>query len=232
MNENTATPQPAESNDRYKNIVILLTILTTIFAAALAALQSDAGIRASVANRDSQYYAVLISGELHRSGLEADYQFNVFGDYLKNEQQATVLQLTALQQDEKGDKAAAQATTLLADVAQARADVGKKFSIFYNDPHYAPKTENDLPDVQQYVTDSNQAANELLTKQNQVSDSYHRWDSKSDSYVTALTILAVAFFLFGLAQAVKNLRLRLTFMIIGILVLGFSTVMTAMTLIA
>jgi len=54
-----------------------------------------------------------------------------------------------------------------------------------------------------------------VTSQNTAADAYNRWSGKADSYTSVLTILAVAFFLFGLAQAL-SLRLRLLFAILGI----------------
>ena len=56
--------QHTESAERYKNLIVLLTVFTTVLAAVLAALQADANIREGVANRNSQYLAILASGEL------------------------------------------------------------------------------------------------------------------------------------------------------------------------
>ncbi len=230
MSENVS-PTPQENRERHKNLIIVFTVLTTVLAAALAALQADASTRADIANRDSQFLAVQASGELHRSGLEANYEFRIFGDYLKDRQEATILELTALEQESAGDDEAAQTTRQLSAAAQARADVGQKFSIFYNDPRYAPASADEIPRADQYIIDAQKKANELVVQQNQASDSYRRWNQKSDSYVTALTILAVAFFLFGLAQAVKEARLRLTFAIFGMVVIGLTLMVTAITLI-
>ncbi len=231
MSENIMTPQAQQENtERYKSLIVVLTVLTTVLAAILAALQSDAGIRADVANRDSQYLAILASGELHRAGLESNYEFSVFGDYLKNLQEATVLELTALGQEEKGKNDEAQASRALAALSQARADLGEKFSVFYTDPRYAPQSENDLPKAEQYLTDLFEKSNEIVARQNEAADAYHAWNRKADLYVTALTVLAVAFFLFGLAQALKDVRLRLTFAVFGVVIAGFSLLMTVTTL--
>ena len=224
MNETVLSSVPEKENtERYKNLVIILTVLTTVLAAVLAALQSDASIRADIANRDSQFYAVQLSGELHRVGLVTNYDFNVFGEYLTDLQQATILELTALEQEQAGDVKAAQATRELAAISQVRANLGEKFSVFYADPRYAPKEDGGMPDTDQYLQDLNDRMNGILSKQNEAADAYGKWNRKADSYVTALTILAVAFFLFGLAQAVKNVRMRLTFA-------GFGTVIILLTL--
>jgi hypothetical protein len=231
MNESSATQLDTQQNsDRYKNLIIMLTVFTTVLAAALAALQADANIRADIANRDSQYLTALVSGELTRGGFESNYELNIFGDYLKNLQEATVLELTALEQETDGNNEAAQATRALASISQASADVGEKFSIFYTDPRYAPQSENDLPNTDQYLTDVFEKVNEIVAQQNEAADAYHAWDRRADLYITALTVLAVAFFLFGLAQALKDVRVRLLFAIFGVVVLAFSLLVTVTTL--
>jgi hypothetical protein len=231
MNASVETPIQQQASERYKSLIVLLTVLTTVLAAILAALQADASIRADVANRDSQFLAIQASGELQRAGLETTYEFNVFGDYLTHLQEATVLGLTALEQEQLGNKDAAQTARDLASISQARADMSGKFSIFYADPRYAPRNEGDLPRAEQYITDLSAKANEIVASQNDAADAYQIWNRKADSYITALTILAVAFFLFGLAQAVKNARLRLSFLSFGVVIILFSLFMTATTLI-
>ena len=231
MNESIDTPVNAQqTNDRYKNLIVMLIVFTTVLAAALAALQADANVRADIANRNSQYLTALVSAELTRGGFESNYELTVFGDYLKNLQEATVLELTALEQETDGNEDAAQATHALAAISQAGADIGEKFSIFYTDPRYAPQNENDLPNTDQYLTDVFEKVNELVDQQNEAADAYHAWDRKADSYITALTVLAVAFFLFGLAQALKDVSVRLIFAVFGVVVIAFSLLITVTTL--
>ena len=124
------------------------------------------------------------------------------------------------------------ATNELADIAQARADAAVKFSTLYTDPRYAPQGDDIMPKAEQYVADTNARANEIVAQQNKSADVYNRWNRKADSYVTALTILAVAFFLFGLAQAVKNARMRLAFAVFGTIVILFALFVSVITLIA
>jgi len=234
MSEIMETPvvQEEPASDKYKTLIVILTVFTTVLAAVLAALQADASIRADIANRDSQYLAIQASGELHRSGLEANYEFTVFGDYLKNLQESTILQLTALEQEQKGDDDAAKASNELAAIAQARADAGIKFSALFTDPRYAPAGDDIMPNAEQFIIDVNADSNEIVAKQNEAADAYQRWNRKADSYVTALTILAVAFFLFGLAQAVKNARMRLAFAVFGTFVILFSLLVSILTVIS
>jgi hypothetical protein len=233
MNEPILTQhQQMENTERYKNLIVVLTVFTTVLAVVLAALQANASIRADVANRDSQYLAILASGELQRAGLESNYEFSVLGDYLQNLQEGTVLELTALEQETAGKEEAAQASREIAALSQARAGIGEKFSLLYADPRYAPQNDDDLPKAEQYITDIFEKANEIVAQQNEAADDYHNWDRKSDLYVTALTIIAMAFFLFGMAQALKDARLRLTFTFFGLVVIGFSLLITVTTLLS
>jgi hypothetical protein len=216
-----AAPPPAKASpnpERWKAMIIILTMINTILVAIIAGLQTDANIRANNANRDSQYYAVLTSGELHYIGLKNNYDMNTFARILDNGQRSLVMGFTSLEQLQNGDEAGAAISSLQEKVAQAQADAATKFSIFYQDPRYAPQSPEAQPDLQRYLDDSNTKALELLAKQNAASDAYKIWSGKSDSYVAVLTIMAIAFFLFGIAQSV-NPRLRLLFAGFGIVVI-------------
>lgn len=227
MNE---TPIP-EAPERYKTLIVVLTLITTVITAMIATLQADANIRANNANRDSQYYAILVSGELVRSGLQSSYDLNTFSKVLLEKQTALMMQFTALQSEQSADKLGTALNNISALAAQARADKLINFSIFYTDPRYAPKTADGLPDAEAYLADISNEANKILEKQNAAADEYHKWNSKSDAYVGVLTVIAVAFFLFGLAQAVKG-RMRLVFAVFGLVILLAASAWTLLILVA
>jgi hypothetical protein len=228
MTENLPGPAPQALNaDRYKVLVVVLTVLTTVITAMVSGLQADANIRASASNNDSQVYAIQTAGELHRQGLQSAYDTSVFAGYLKDSQEATVMQITALDQQQKGDPQGSQASLQRAAEAQARADTARLFSIFFSDSRYAPVSAEGVPDMQAYLTDSYAAANDLLARQNAASDDYNHWNHKGDAYTSVLAILAIAFFLFALAQALTP-RLRMLFAIFGLAAMagaGFWTIL-------
>jgi hypothetical protein len=140
------------------------------------------------------------------------------------------LQLTALEQQQKGDPQGAAASQLKAAVAQARADKARKFSIFFTDPRYSPRVADGMPAMQAYLDDTYASANDLVAQQNAAADAYNRWNRKADSYTSVLTILAVAFFLFGLAQALSP-RLRLLFAIFGMVAIASAGIWTFLILV-
>ena len=193
--------------NRFKSFVLVLTLLNTIFAAVLSGLQVDANIRASDANRDSQYYAVLVSDELIREGQQSAYDLKLLTTIVRDTQQSLVMGFTALELEQNGDDARPADLQIQSQVAQVRADTGKSFSRFYSDPRYAPTEEGGEPILNTYIADQFQMANELTAKQNIAADDYQKWNSKADAYVAVLTILAITFFLLGLAQSTERMRL-------------------------
>ncbi len=225
MNE-TPTPAP-EPTERYKTLIVVLTLITTVITAIVATLQADANIRANTANRDSQYYAILVSAELQRSGLQSTYDLNTMAKVLLEKQTALMMEFTALQSEDKQGTALSNLSAL---AAQARADILTNFSVFFTDPRYAPKTTDGLPNGEAYLADSSAEANEILKKQNAAADDYHEWSSKADSYVGVLTVIAVAFFLLGLAQALTG-RMRLVFAIFGGVILLASSAWAVLILV-
>lgn len=230
MQQETPAPQTQEKMDHYKIIIIALTMLTTIVAAIVAGLQADANIRANNFNRDSQYYAVLVSGELQRLGLQSNYDVSTMTEYLRESQTSLVMELTSLELSDGGDKNAASFSELTAFGAQARADKARSFSVFFSDPRYAPTSPDGFPNMDAYLTDNYTRVNELTEIQNAASDGYNAWNSKADTYVSILTVLAISFFMFGLAQALKE-RMRLTFIIFGVVALLTSMLWATITLI-
>ena len=225
MNE-TPTPAP-EPTERYKTLIVVLTLITTVITAIVATLQADANIRANTANRDSQYYAILVSAELQRSGLQSTYDLNTMAKVLLEKQTALMMEFTALQSEDKQGTALSDLSAL---AAQARAGILTNFSVFFTDPRYAPQTTEGLPNSEAYLADLSAKANEILEKQNAAADDYHEWSNKADSYVGVLTVIAVAFFLFGLAQALTG-RMRLVFAIFGAVILLASSAWTVLILV-
>jgi hypothetical protein len=217
---------PQSRSDQHKTLIIVLTLITSITTAIVAGLQADASIRASSANRDSQYYAVSASGEIHRQGLQSNYETATMTEYLRLSQESLVMQIAALSLEDENDRTT---TELAALGAQARADKLKTYSVFYTDPRYAPQTPDGLPNAEAYLKDTFAKANEITETQNKASDEYRRWDGKADSYVSVLTVMAMAFFLFGLAQALRG-RMRLVFAIFGTIILLVSSVWAVLVL--
>lgn len=201
--------EPTRGTDRFRTLILILTLINTIFAATLSGLQVDANIRANNANRDSQYYAMLASNELVRSGQQSAYDLELLANTVKDTQQSLVMEFTALELEKNGNKESAARLRSQSDISKARSEKGVALSLLYVDPRYAPKEPDGMPDFQAYLADQSKSPNDLVAKQNAASDAYHKWNGKADAYVAILMVLAIAFFLLGIAQS--SVRLRLFF---------------------
>ena len=224
MNESTPNP------DRFRTLVLVLTLINTIFAATLSGLQVDANIRADRANRDSQYYALQASNELVRSGQQSAYDLELFANTVKDMQQSLVMEFTALELEKNGDKVSAARLRSQSEISKARSEKGVSLSLLYSDPRYAPTEPDGMPDFQAYLADQSQSPNDLVAKQNAASDAYHKWNGKADAYVAILTVLAIAFFLLGIAQS--SARMRLFFAGSAVVIMLLAAVWTGYIIIA
>ena len=224
MNETTP------NTDRFRALILVLTLLNTIFAVALSGLQVDANIRANNANRDSQYYALLASDELVRLGHQSDYDLKLFADTVKDTQQSTVMELTALELEKNGKKDIAAQLRSQSEIMKARSEKGTSLSLLYTDSRYAPTQQDGIPDLEAYLADQSKSLKDLVDKQNAATDDYHKWNSKADAYVAILTILVLAFLLLGLAQS--SIRLRLFFAISAVVIMLIGAAWTGYIVIA
>lgn len=224
MNESTPNA------DRFRTLVLVLTLINTIFAATLSGLQVDANIRADSASRDSQYYALQASNELIRSGQQSAYDLELFANTVKDTQQSLVMEFTALELEKNGDKESAARLRSQSEISKARSEKGVSLSLLYSDPRYAPTEPDGMPDFQAYVDDQSQSPNDLVAKQNAASDAYHKWNSKADAYVAILTVLAIAFFLLGIAQS--SARMRLFFAGSAVVIMALAAVWAGYIMIA
>jgi len=224
MNETIPT------TDRFRTLILVLTLINTIFAAALFGLQVDANIRANRANRDSQYYAWLAANELVRLGQQSAYDLKLFADTVKDAQQSTVMELTALELEKSGDKESAARLRSQSEISKARSEKGILLSRLYSDPRYAPTQKDGVPNLEAYLADQSKSPNDLVAKQNAATSAYHKWNGRADAYVAVLTVLAIAFFLLGLAQSTA--RMRLFFAISAVAVMLIAALWTGSILIA
>lgn len=218
------------NTDRFRTLILVLTLINTIFAAALSGLQVDANIRANNANRDSQYYALLVSNELIRLSQQSAYDLELFANTVKDTQQSLVMEFTALELEKNGEDENAARLRSQSEIAQARSEKGVSLSLLYSDPRYAPSEPDGIPDLEAYLADQSKSPNDLVTKQNEATDAYHQWNGKADSYVAVLTLLVIAFFLLGLAQS--SIRIRLFFASSAVVIMLIAAVWTGYIIIA
>jgi len=140
------------------------------------------------------------------------------------------MEFTALELEKNGNKDSAARLRSQSEISKARSEKGVSLSLLYSDPRYAPTEPDGMPDFQAYLDDQSQSPNNLVAKQNAASDAYHKWNGKADAYVAILTILAIVFFLLGLAQS--SARLRLFFAGSAVVIMVLAVVWTGYIVIA
>jgi hypothetical protein len=209
--------ETAPNSNRFRVFVLVLTLLNTLFAATLSGLQVDANIRAAKANRDSQYLRLLLADELAEMGLRSAYDFELYASTVQYFQQSLAMEQAALDFDIKGDSENAARLRSQSKIDRARFERGTSLSRIYRDPRYAPADEMSIPNWKAYLADQLKPANDLLARQRAATDVYHKWNKKADAYVAVLTIVAIAFFLLGLAQSTTHLRLFFAASALGIM---------------
>ena len=194
------------SVDRGRRTVVVLTLLTTIVAAIVAGLEVEASTQGDAANRESERLVLTAAALQVSDSVVEGYQNGLVTDVLGNTQQSLALDFAALQLANDGKAAEATEVGALATAARARADEARQLSDIYQNPEFAPPTPDGFPNIKAYFDSLSNAERDLVTQQNAASDSYNLWNSRSDTYVAILSVLAITFFLLGLAQVAKRMR--------------------------
>jgi hypothetical protein len=194
------------SGDRSRRVVVVLTLLTTIAAAVVAGLQVEADTQADAANRESELLVLNATSKQISDAYLENYETALVTRVLGDTQESLTLDFAALQQSMTGDDAGSSQLTAQAASKRARATQARALSDIYQDPLLAPASETSLPDVASYFRTRNDVTQEMVDRQNAASDAYNAWGSRSNTYVAILSVLAVTFFLLGMAQIGRRMR--------------------------
>jgi tetratricopeptide (TPR) repeat protein len=201
--------------ERFKRIVAVLIALVTMIAALIALLQSDASARDDRANRDTKRYATEAMG--HKVSGDARVNF----DYNSAYQSWYELDALASSANARGDEAAAKRYETVRDTMT-------RLSPLLATPYFDP-AKGQL-DIARYESDvylvKMTALSEKFVAASSVKDA---WDTKANGYVFHLTLLAVAFFLFGLSITIASSLTRWIFAGVGTIVSIVATAMALLT---
>ncbi len=187
-----------EENERRKEsfnrLISVLIALVTLAAAMVAYLQSDAGGRDDRANRDNKRYALEALGRQVSGDARVNFDYNTA---YQSWQENDLLANSALGRE---DEAAAKRYTTLRDRALT-------LSPMLAAPYFDP--ESGEVDINRYEADTYlvevTALQERFLASSTVKDA---WDTKSNTYIVHLTLLAVSLFLFGLSVMVPGMATR------------------------
>lgn len=200
----------SEPEDRFKKLIAILIAVVTTLIAVLSYLQGDAGARDDTANRDTKRYSLEAFGRQVSGDARVNYDYNTaYQGYYE-------LELLADAAEVVGDDAAAERYITLRD--QLRG-----LSPLLGPDYYNPDVDPE-PNIAKYESDTyvveTTALLERFTAASTVKDA---WDSKANTYIVHLTMLAVALFLYGLSTTVNGNLTRWIFTISGSGVAIFAT---------
>ena len=201
MTENASAPT---TEDRFKRLIAFLIALVTVFIAMISYLQGDAGARDDAANRDTKRYALEAFGKQVSGDARVNFDYNsAYQSYYELELLAQAAQVV-------GDEAAANRYLALRD---RMTTLSPMLAAPYFD------SASGVPDVVAYESDTYlveiTALKERFAAASIVKDA---WDTKANTYIVHLTLLAVSLFLFGLSTTISGKTTRWIFAGVGAVV--------------
>ncbi len=180
-----------EASDGFKRLTAIMIATVTILAALAAFLQTDAGGKATKANRDAQTYAIEALGTRASGQAEVDY------GWYGAAHSWYALDTLAQSADQRSDADAA------ARYRKVRDKIAK-LSKLLDEPYFDPKSGL-YPDESGYQVDT------YLERSTELSERYiisaqlnNNWNDKANTYIVHLTLLAVSLALYGLSTTPEN----------------------------
>jgi tetratricopeptide (TPR) repeat protein len=211
----TDNSQPIGKFDFNKVIAVMIAVVTLI-AAVVAYLQSDAGGRDDQANRDGMRYMLeafgsQVSGDSrvnfdYNVAYQAYYEYQLLGNSAANREDAVLSE----DYTQLADEMTRLSPMLQAPYYDASVDAAPKVSLYTSDVYLVKITS-------------------LFEKFTAASNVKDAWDSKANTYIVHLTLLAVSLFLFGLSTAISNDKTRWVFAAGGTLIAAIAVIWALVT---
>ncbi len=179
----------------FNKIIAVLIAVVTLITAVIAYWQSDASGRDDQANRDGMRYVLEAFGTQISGDARVNFAYN------KAYQSVYEYELLA-------NSAANRENTLASENYAQLANEMKSLSPLMAAPYF-DNAEGAAPDLARYESDVYLVkVTSLLEKFAAASAVKDAWDSKANTYIVHLTLLAVSLFLFGLSTAISNEKTR------------------------
>jgi len=217
--------------NRFQYTVSVLIMVTTLLGVTTAFLRAHASLQEDRAARQAEVLAIRMMGRIVRNGYESDYQAGLVYDSISLGQLELARQFGQLTAWQKEDSELVAEYQHEAGRLEAMREALRPHSILLSDPRYAPEDDSGIPDLQRWADDGMAPILELLAQQNASVDVRDAWGAKADNYVSVITILAVALFLYGLSLVTQR-RVRLLFAVVGVVLAVVCTGWTVATLLA
>jgi hypothetical protein len=204
---------------RFNAIAVTLIASVTLLSAVAAFLQNDAANRQSSAARDMQRYAAAQLSAALQSQQNQNYDAAVQRDWLNLAYERLALLDSGVVTD-----------TTRADQLAELMRLTAGFSPMLQAPYLNDPIEGSI-DLPRYYADQEYEPTYWQQRREAASLINDVWNTKSATYVTVLTLFAVALFLFGIAATIGG-RLRGAFVILGVLIAMSATMWMLSTYLA
>ncbi|HSD85220.1 MAG TPA: hypothetical protein VLG46_15260, partial [Anaerolineae bacterium] len=198
-----ARAKQERATQRFNAIAVTLIAFVTLLSAIAAFLQNDAANRQSSAVRDVQRYAASQLSAALQAQQAQNFDASVQRDWLNLAYERSLLQGT-------GSPADAARAEQLAELMRLTTD----FSPMLQEPYLSDPIEGAI-DLPRYYADQEYEPTYWQQRREAASLVNDAWNKKSSTYVTVLTLFAVALFLFGIAATIGG-KLRGAFLILGV----------------
>jgi hypothetical protein len=222
-NETARVEQNRAAQDRatrrFNAITVILIAIVTLLSAVAAFLQNDAANRQSSAVRDVQRYAAAQLAAALQVQQAQNFDAAVQRDWLNLAYERSLLL-------DSGTEADAVRAEHLAELM--RLTTG--FSPMLQAPYLSDPIDGAI-DLPRYYADQEYEPTYWQQRREAASLINEAWNKKAATYVTVLTLFAVALFLFGIAATIGG-KLRGAFVVLGVLIATGATAWMASTFLA
>lgn len=198
------------SDDIFKKTIAVLIAVVTVIATLIAFLQSDAGNRDDRAGRDANRLATELIGRRVSGEIQVNFDYDeAYQKYLEMD----ILSVAAANRSDTKSK----------ERYDTVRESLRQLSPIMQPPYFNQDTGE--MDYARYVVDvylrEVTRMQEHFTAASAVKDA---WDTKANTYIVHLTILAVALFLLGLSTTIEIRAPRLIFTVAGVVMAAVACV--------
>lgn len=204
------------ASDAFNRVVAVAIVLTTLAAAGVEWVRSNAEDEEGKASRSAQVLAVTASAQQWRDTQNANVDFASYG--LTSEYRA--LEYWAVQKYIFADKANSASLlkeldryTMLADKASGYAN--------FSPGSYGPDADPRYPT--EFYAERQTQADAIAAQQNAANDHRAEWANQVAGYTAMLAVLAVAVYLLGLSLSLR-VRIRVQLAALGVGLFLFSSI--------
>ena len=208
--------------DFFQDVVAVLIMLTTMFGGLVAYWEIDASLRADLAERLSQVYAVQAMGERLRATQRTGFDVQIYATTNELDQRvADAMERAGAMSRIPGMSVGVVHHQDAASRWLAARDQVQSLSPLLTDMRFQP-TE-DVIRFDRYFEESLIKARSKAEWQRAMTLQAGAWDIKERGYLSVITILAVALFLFGLSLTIPG-GVRYTLVAAGLFIFAVSGV--------